>query len=209
MSSCILCLGDSQSSYYNICNICNCKICYDCYNNINTHQLKQCPVCRQSLSYYRIDNCYYNLLNIKRYSFLFYHLFFNIIIPNITFSVYFPHNIDNSFISHKPPFLLLLNYINFVIVPIILYYYRDTNYLFLSYCMINFLFLILLSASINNEQRIILYYTYTISYIYICSLLHFLSLSLSYFIIVFNNYRKHVLRNNPILRLQYTEIVYN
>lgn len=211
MSVCILCLDESHSSYYNICDICNnSKICHNCYhNNNNTHQLKQCPICRQRLSYYRINRFYHNIISLKHYSHIFYYIFFNILLPNIVFSLYFPNNVNKNFITHKVPFLICCNYINIVIVPIILYYYYESTALFKLYCSLNVIFFISLNTTTTNEERLVLYYIYNIAYIYICSLFHFLILSCLYFIIIFNKYRKKVLTLNPMFRLKYNEIVYN
>lgn len=212
MLSCILCLSDSKSSYYNICDICNnFKICNSCYNSSNTHQLKNCPLCRQSLSYYRLGNCYYNFINLKHYSFIFYYILFNIIIPNISICLYFPdpNIINKSFITHKTPCLLLLNYANIVLVPMIMYYYKDSTTIFMCYTITNIAFLILFSSTQHEDQREVIYYTYTVSYIYLCCLFHFFVLYLYYLILTIINYRNHILRNNPIIRLKYIEILYN
>jgi len=173
--SCIICLCDDSSKFYNVCDKCkNFILCKSCYNTTKTHKIIYCVHCRQELvkDDKIIKNCFFmSFLYFLRFFFVYVSL---IIIPSNIIASYFPNNFDSSiFTSNKDLFIVINNFNYLVIVPYILYIHVTQCYLvFLIYCVINIFFIIFLFTStytIHDFFRMyIIVSIYTFIYLHIC-----------------------------------------
>jgi hypothetical protein len=207
MIKCIICLDKKSQNYLNMCEVCNnFIICNNCHSNNNIHNIDVCPHCRTKLTKKFVYS--YNTLKIilHYYKFLLIHIIFNIIYSNIFLYYCFPYNhkIYAYFPSTITQLLLINNFVNFMVIPIIYtsfkYYYRTS----VMYASVNVIYSMIFYMT-DRSNHIQLYYIYYVLYFYIFTLLKYTTFMSYYLLLNFNISKINLFRIHNLYNL----IVYN
>ena len=198
---CTICLDNNSRLYHNICNTCNNSICSDCYNQEDIHNLRTCPACRNTLhKSYKID-LKVVLFFISFYRHLFIHIIVNILYTNITFHYKFPtSHISNIVPDDKTAFFMLLNYCNFIIVPLIYNSFKDYTFLNYPYSFLNFV-LCLIISHLKGKDLGNMYSLYCILYIYTFCIIHFTFINVLYLTKLFNFKKRQFIKQSNMHKL--------
>ena len=198
---CTICLSQNSRIYHSICEVCNNCVCGSCYADRDVHNLVRCPVCRTRLEKKSRVDCQVGLYFFSYFRHFFLHIIINIMYTNVVFYYHFPtENIDKLVPKNKTAFLLLLNFCNFIIVPVIFNSFHNYVYMNYVYCAINFLLCQIIS-NVRGKDLGSMYSIYCLLYIYALCFIHFTIINLSFFFSIFNHHKKLFIKNSNIYKL--------
>ena len=166
--SCLLCLEDNHTKYYNLCGVCNnFIICVNCYNRGDTHNIKVCSMCRRPLVKIDADTLCTNIINALYHMRYIIIYIFLVIIPSHLMLIDYPDDmVSPYFTTSEISFALTISFNCMITIPFIITYYYCTNVMLSLYSFLSCFFLLL--KYVDNESTDLQFYTmYVIVYYYV------------------------------------------